>query len=94
MSDNQVPVDATVLQRLTEAIEALAVDPELKLYTPAEAGALLGKTENWVVEAIQERRIPFTRVGQSPRLTARHIREIAAKGEVRPNKYAKRKSAA
>lgn len=84
---SHVPVDAGVLERLTAALEALAIDPELRLYTPGQAAELLGKTENWVIEAIQSRRIPFTYVGKSPRLTATHIREIAAYGEVRPNKY-------
>ncbi|MFJ5306136.1 excisionase family DNA-binding protein [Streptomyces sp. NPDC088350] len=83
-----------VILRLTEAVEQLTVrqtaaDLELRCFTPEEAARLLGKTENWVVEAIRERRIPFTYVGRSPRLTADHIRWVQANGEVRPSRYAK-----
>ena len=88
-------VDVDALARLTAAIENLAktssmIDPELKCYTPAEAAELLGKTLNWVTEAIQDRRIPFTYVGKSPRLTPAHIRWVQANGEVQPSKYAQR----
>ncbi|WP_405994058.1 hypothetical protein [Streptomyces sp. NBC_00986] len=80
--------------RLAEAVEQLTVrqtaaDLELRCFTPEQAADILGKTENWVVEAIRERRIPFTYVGRSPRLTADHIRQIRAEGEVKPSKYAK-----
>lgn len=84
-----------IVERLTEALEAITRKPltaaelELTCFTEAEAGRLLGKSENWVIEAIQDRRIPFTYVGKSRRLTAEHIREIAAAGEVKPHKYAK-----
>jgi hypothetical protein len=91
------PNETTLTLRLAElaaAVERLTAAPtaaelELKCFTPAEAGPLLGKTENWVVEAIRERRIPFTYVGRSPRLTADHIRQIRAEGEVKPSKYAR-----
>jgi excisionase family DNA binding protein len=78
-----------VLERLTQVAEQLAVtaatpDLELKAFTPAEAAALLGKTENWVSEAIRDRRIPFTYIGRTPRLTAAHIRQIQQDGEVLP----------
>ena len=91
--DSPPAIDIATLARLTTAIESLAkhtsaIDPELKCYTPAEAGVLLGKTENWVTESIQARRIPFTYVGKSPRLTAAHIRWVQANGEVKPSKYA------
>lgn len=89
------PIDLDTLVRLTAAIENLArnsavIDPELKCYTPAEAAELLGKTLNWVTEAIQDRRIPFTYVGKSPRLTPEHIRWVQANGEVKPSKFAAR----
>ncbi|MFC8176559.1 helix-turn-helix domain-containing protein [Streptomyces sp. NPDC057325] len=61
------------------------LDPELRLYTPAEAAVLLGVTENWVSERIKARRIPFTKVGRFPRLAARHIRAIQDAGEVDPS---------
>ncbi|GAA3384359.1 hypothetical protein [Streptomyces racemochromogenes] len=84
-------VDSALIERLTAAVESLvrAASPvsDLRCYTPAEAGALLGKTENWVIEAIHARRIPFTYVGKSPRLTADHIRSVQSAGEVLPNKY-------
>lgn len=87
-------VDTTLILRLTSAVEQLtamqaAADLELRCFTPEQAAAILGKTENWVIENLQARRIPFTYVGKSPRLTAAHIRQIQAQGEVLPNKYAK-----
>ncbi|MDH6448269.1 MULTISPECIES: hypothetical protein [Streptomyces] len=96
-NDLAPPTETTLILRLTEikqAVERLAAAPtsaelELMAFTPAKAAELLGKTENWVVEAIQERRIPFTYVGKSPRLTASHIRWVQANGEVLPSKYAK-----
>ncbi|MGW3491950.1 hypothetical protein [Streptomyces sp. NPDC001054] len=78
-----------LIGQLATAIEALtrqAGTAELRCYTPAEAGDLLGKTENWVVEAIQARRIPFTYVGRSPRLTAAHIRWVQSDGELMPSR--------
>ncbi|MFE7233987.1 hypothetical protein ACFVAF_25625 [Streptomyces sp. NPDC057596] len=82
------------LARLAEAVENLtamqAADTlELRCFTPAQAAAILGKTENWVVEAIQDNRVPHTYVGKSPRMTAAHIRWVQAQGERLPNKYAK-----
>jgi excisionase family DNA binding protein len=62
---------------------------ELKCFTPEEAAPYLGKTANWIAEAIRDGRIPFTTVGRSPRLTAAHIRWIQASGERVPNRYAK-----
>lgn len=92
-------IDQTLLERLTAAAEQLVkaapqqvVAPDLKCYTPAEAGQLLGKTENWVTEAIQDRRVPFTYVGKSPRMTAAHIRWVQENGEVLPSKFARRRT--
>lgn len=87
-------LDTTLILRLASAVEQLAsmqavADLELRCFTPAQAARILGKTENWVVENIQRRAIPFTYVGKSPRLTAAHIRQIQAQGEVLPSKYAK-----
>ena len=87
-------LDTTLILRLASAVEQLAslhavADIELRCFTPEQAARILGKTENWVVENIQARRIPFTYVGKSPRLTAAHIRQIQAQGEVLPHKYAK-----
>lgn len=76
-----------ILERLADAIETLAQVGvlELKLFTPAEAASLLGKTENWVIEAAADKRIYCTYVGKSPRLTAKHIRQIAAAHECKPS---------
>jgi excisionase family DNA binding protein len=92
---DRIEVDeATLILRLAEAVELLAVrataaDLELRCFTPAEAAAILGKTENWVREAIRDGRIPHTSVGKSPRMTAAHIRWVQAQGERVPNQYAK-----
>ncbi|MFD9567711.1 hypothetical protein [Streptomyces sp. NPDC059994] len=88
------PALDTLIERLAVAVEALTqqmrpVDPELQCYTPAEAGDLLRKTENWVVEAMQDRRVPFTYIGKSPRMTSAHIRWVLANGELTPGRYAK-----
>lgn len=90
----ETSVDMTLIQRLTAAIELLstaqtASDLELRCFTPEQAAKLLGKTENWVTEAIQEDRIPYTRIGKSPRMTADHIRWVRAQNERTPNRYAK-----
>lgn len=87
-------VDMSLIERLASAVERLATaqtaaELELKCFTPEEAAAVLGKTPNWVTEAITARRIPFTYVGRSPRLTAAHIRWVQAQGEVLPHKYAR-----
>ncbi len=87
-------VDTTLILRLTSAVEQLTslqavASLELRCFTPEEAAAILGKSENWVAENIRARRIPFTYVGRTPRLTAAHIRQIQAQGEVLPHKYAR-----
>ncbi|MFD7705581.1 helix-turn-helix domain-containing protein [Streptomyces sp. NPDC059786] len=96
-TDRPAADEATLILRLTEikeTLERMAAGPsgaelELMAFTPAKAAELLGKTENWVVEAIQQGRIPHTRIGQSPRMTAEHIRWVRAQGERFPHKYAK-----
>ncbi|MFE9003185.1 hypothetical protein ACFYOY_13735 [Streptomyces sp. NPDC007875] len=85
---------AEQVERLIAALEsaasaASAAELELKCFTPAEAAPLLGKTTNWVVESIQDGRIPCTYIGKSPRMTAAHIRWVQANGERKPSKYAK-----
>ncbi|GAA2485137.1 hypothetical protein GCM10010406_21740 [Streptomyces thermolineatus] len=77
----------------TEVRRSLVVELELKCFTPAEAGELLGKTENWVLENIWARKIPFTYVGKSPRLKASHIRAIADGGEVLPSRVPRKAAA-
>lgn len=93
-TDRPAVDETTLILRLAEVVEQLAnrqtaADLELRCFTPAQAAEILGKNENWVLEAIYEGRIPYTRVGKSPRLTAAHIRHIQAQGEYLPNKYAK-----
>lgn len=91
------PTETTLILRLTEikeAVERMAASPtaaelELMAFTPEQAAGYLGKTANWVTEAIQDGRIPHTYVGKSPRMTAEHIRWVLANGERKPNKYAK-----
>lgn len=90
----ETSVDTTLILRLTAVLERIAAAPtaaelELKLFTPEEAAPLIGKSPNWIIEACQDARIPHTRVGKSPRLTAAHIRWIQQQGEVLPHKYAK-----
>ncbi|MEE4419615.1 hypothetical protein [Streptomyces bugieae] len=95
VSGASVVIDQTLLERLVAAVEtvSLAQLPDnLRAYTPAEAGRLLGKTENWVTEAIQARRVPFTYVGKSPRMTADHIRWVLENGEVQPNQFSRRRT--
>lgn len=96
-NDLDPPTETTLILRLTEIKEAVerlasaasAAELELTAFTPAKAAELLGKTENWVVEAIQNGRIPHTYVGKSPRMTAAHIRAVQASGERVPNQYAR-----
>lgn len=96
-NDLDPPSETTLILRLTEltaAVERLAAahtaaELELQCFTPEQAATYLGKTANWVTEAIQDGRIPHTYVGKSPRLTADHIRWIRANGERVPHKYAK-----
>lgn len=96
-NDLAPPTETTLILRLTEltaAVEQLTTrqtvaDLELRCFTPKEASAILGKTENWVVENMQAGRIPFTYVGKSPRMTAAHIRWVQAQGERLPHQYAK-----
>lgn len=96
-TDLAPPTEDTLTLRLTEltaAVEKLtalhtAAELELTAFTPARAAQFLGKTENWVVEAMQAGRVPFTYVGKSPRMTAAHIRWVQAQGEHIPNKYAR-----
>ena len=95
-NDAHLTTDAALLERLVRAVENItsATDPEIRTYSPAEAAALLGKTENWVTEQIQYGAIPYTRIGKTPRMTAAHIRWVLQDGEVVPHKYSPRALAA
>lgn len=78
-----------ILEQLLQAVESLKSDQDagLRTYSPEQAAEFLGKTENWVTEQIQLGTIPFTRIGKTPRLTADHIKQVQANGEVLPHKY-------
>lgn len=93
-SDLDPPTETTLILRLTELVERLSTAPsaaelEITAFTPEQAAKYLGKTANWVTEAIQDDRIPHTYVGKSPRMTAEHIRWVLANGERKPHKYVK-----
>ncbi|MGA5869320.1 hypothetical protein [Streptomyces cinereoruber] len=92
--DQPVQLDAGLLERLVRVMESLNPDAGLRTYSPKEAAAFLGKTENWVTEQIQLGTIPFTRIGKTPRLTAEHIKWVQANGEVLPHQYSQRPLAA
>lgn len=83
---------ADVLREALEKAVTQIADPELRLYTPAQAADLLGVTKNWVIERIKARRIPCTFVGRFPRFSAQHIRAIASEGEVDPTTRGRRKA--
>ncbi|KAA6216453.1 helix-turn-helix domain-containing protein [Streptomyces filamentosus] len=92
--DQPLQLDANLLERLIRVMESLNPDVGLRTYSPKEAAAFLGKTENWVTEQIQLGTIPFTRIGKTPRLTAEHIKWVQANGEVLPHRYSPRPLAA
>lgn len=84
--------DLDLVQRLIRAlsaVEGLAGDPdaEIRTFSPKDAAGYLGKTENWVIEQIQLGTIPFTRIGKTPRMTAKHIAWVIEHGEVLPHKF-------
>jgi hypothetical protein len=93
--DQLDPVVA-ILEQLLQAVESLKgdQDAELRTYSAEEAAVFLGKTEYWVTEQIQLGAIPHTRIGKTPRLTAEHIKQVQANGEVLPHKYSTRPLAA
>lgn len=94
--DTHLATDTALLERLVRAVETMTAvsDPEIRTYSPADAAALLGKTENWVTEQIQYGAIPYTRIGKTPRMTAAHIRWVLQNGEVMPHQYSPRALAA
>lgn len=95
-SGASVVIDQSLLERLVAAVETVSLSQlpdNLRAYTPAQAGRILGKTENWVIENIHARRIPFTYVGKSPRMTADHIRWVLENGEVQPSRFARKRAA-
>ncbi|MFJ6579318.1 hypothetical protein ACIQMY_25565 [Streptomyces sp. NPDC091368] len=94
VADQTDPV-LSILEQLLQAVESLKVEADgLRTYSPAETAGFLGKTEYWVTEQIQLGTIPYTRIGKTPRLTADHIKQVQANGEVQPHKYSPRRLAA
>lgn len=45
-------------------------------YSPAEAGAMVGQTENWMKTKARNRQIPHTRPGRAIRFTPSDVAEI------------------
>lgn len=45
-------------------------------YSPAEAGAMVGQTENWMKTKARKRLIPCTRPGRAIRFTPSDVAEI------------------
>ncbi|MFF0277518.1 hypothetical protein [Streptomyces sp. NPDC004330] len=93
---DQIDPLVAILEQLLQAVESLkgSQDAELRTYSAAEAAVFLGKSEYWVSEQIQLGTIPHTRIGKTPRLTAEHIKQVQANGEVQPHKYSPRPLAA
>lgn len=53
-------------------------------YDADTAGALIGRTGNWMKTQARAGKIPFTRVGRSMRWTPQHLSEILRAGEQKP----------
>jgi hypothetical protein len=51
------------------------------LWTMQDLAAYLGKSLSWVRGEVAARRIPFTKIGKSPRFTPEHVATILAAGE-------------
>lgn len=45
-------------------------------HSPAEAGAMVGKSENWMRTQARKRLVPHTRVGRTIRFTSSDVAEI------------------
>jgi excisionase family DNA binding protein len=58
--------------------------PFVVTLSPSEAGALLGQSENWMLEKARAGKIPCTRPGRKIRFTPQHVAEIARMFEKRP----------
>jgi hypothetical protein len=92
-TDADPPSIVGFLKRITAAVEAIAhalatpkgIDPEARCLTAAEAAEVLGVTENWVMERMDEQSIPFTYVGKFRRMRMKHIRAVAEANEIDPN---------
>ena len=56
-------------------------------YSPAEAGGLIGQTENWMKEKARAGLIPHSRIGRAIRFTPRQLAEIVRAGEQRPRPH-------
>ncbi len=53
-------------------------------YDAAQAGDLIGQTENWMKTHARAGKIPFTRVGRQLRWTPQQLSEILRAGEQKP----------
>lgn len=92
-TDTDPPSIVGFLRRITTAVETIAralatpkdIDPEARCLTAAEAAEVLGVTENWVMERMDEQSIPFTYVGKFRRMRMKHIRAVAEANEIDPS---------
>jgi excisionase family DNA binding protein len=87
--DTPAPLTNEDLAKVAAMVFALMqggtpIDPDLRLYTAAQAAELLGRSKWWVEEQTRKGTIPFTRVGKFARFSAAQIREIRAANEVDP----------
>lgn len=55
-----------------------------RTYSAAEAGAIIGKSENWMKTQARAGKIPFSRMGRTMRWTPQHLSEILRAGESKP----------
>ncbi|MDI5965824.1 helix-turn-helix domain-containing protein [Streptantibioticus silvisoli] len=92
-----VVLDTTLLERLVVALESIArsstvaeADPEIRCYTPAQAAELLGVSENWVEDRMNEKTIPFTFIGKFRRMRRKHIAAVAEHREIDPTRQGHR----
>jgi hypothetical protein len=87
-------LDQLAARLLAAVAETATAENELKLYTPAEAAHLLGKSEDWIFVQTRAGAIPHCRLGKSVMFRSAHIRAIAAQYEIDPARRPRRRSAA
>lgn len=85
---------ATDVAAIAQALTAPKIDPEIQLYTPAQAAEALGVTENWVVERMDDQAIPFAYVGRFRRMRLKHIRAVAEANEIDPTRRGRKLTSA
>jgi excisionase family DNA binding protein len=58
-----------------------AQEPPLRLFTIAEATALLNVPEGWLRKKVSARAVPYTRLGKHVRFSPDHLQAVVAAGE-------------